>query len=112
MEDVCTQTDRELMRMFPPVTEPEHTKIQLDVVQKRRFWEFLQKEMDKIESLNYQLIQEERLDQAKDPQKIAQLKEDIKKAEAYMWDKYKDACIKREQASISTSQKFKNVYSN
>lgn len=49
VEDICTQTDRELMRMFPPVTEPEHTKIQLDCVQKRRYWEFLQKEMEKIE---------------------------------------------------------------
>jgi len=30
MQDFCSENDRELMRMFPPITEPDYTRIIID----------------------------------------------------------------------------------
>ena len=41
VQDVWTETDRELMRIFPAITEPEHTQILLDIYERR-------KQLDKV----------------------------------------------------------------
>ena len=53
MEDVCTQTDRELMRIFPSITEPEHTKILLDIYLRRKHLEGMAKQVNRIAEWNH-----------------------------------------------------------
>ena len=35
-QDIITSNDRELMRIFPAITEPEHTKILLDIYGRKK----------------------------------------------------------------------------
>ena len=53
IEDVCTQNDRELMRIFPSITEPEHTKILLDIYLRRKHLEVLAKQVNRIADWNH-----------------------------------------------------------
>ena len=77
LDDVCTQTDRELMRIFPSITEPEHTKILLDIYLRRKHLEGMAKHVNRIAEWNHALIQQERLGPCRDENIINERKEDI-----------------------------------
>jgi hypothetical protein len=53
INDFCNQHDREIMRVFPPMTEPEYTKIIIDFYSSRKLLGLVTKHMDKIFSLNH-----------------------------------------------------------
>jgi hypothetical protein len=54
--DIITENDGELMRIFPPITEPEHTKILLDIYGRKKHLDEVNKQINKIASLNHDLI--------------------------------------------------------
>lgn len=80
-QDIITQNDRELMRIFPAITEPEHTKILLDIYGRRKHLDSVNKHVNKIAAVNHELIRQERLGQYKDEKIINGKKEAIAKEE-------------------------------
>lgn len=112
MEDVCTQNDRDLMRIFPSITEPEHTQILLDIYSRRKHLDGVAERVSKISGLHHNLIEQERLGPQRDPDIINERKSDIKKEEIKLWNSHKELIMKRQIQTRDCSVKFKNVFQN
>ena len=91
------------MRIFPAITEPEHTKILLDIYGRKKHLDGLNKQINKIAQLNHDLIKQEKLGPYKDPNIIQEKKAAIMKEEEKLMSSHKDLCIKREQLTNDCS---------
>lgn len=110
MQDICTKTDRELMRIFPSITEPEHTKVLFGLYLRSKHLEGLTRHVNRVADKNHKLIQQERLGSCREEGIIKQLRAEILKEEEEMWNDHIGYCGKRRHQARDCSQKFKNVY--
>jgi len=67
------------MRIFPAITEPEHTKILLDIYGRKKHLDGVNKQVNKIAALHHELIRQERLGPYRDEHDIAEKREAIAK---------------------------------
>jgi hypothetical protein len=81
MIDVLTENDRELMRIFPAITEPEHSQILFEIYGRRKHLDEMSERVNKIATLYHELIEQERLGMCKDQTIIAEKKEQIAREE-------------------------------
>lgn len=95
VNDVCTRSDRELMRIFPSITEPEHTQILLDIYGRRKHLDGVAEKVHKIYELNHVLNEQERLGPCRDQDIINEKKNEIAKEEHHLWKQHKELVFKR-----------------
>ena len=112
LQDVCNETDRELIRCSPNLTDPEHTKLLLDIFTRRKHLEGQAKLLDKIAQKNRELIRLERLGDQRPENNIKELRDEILKDEQKMWATHGEFCQCRVQQAKEFSLKFKHVYHN
>lgn len=112
LQDVCNQTDRELIRCFPNLTDPEHTMLLLDIFTRRKHLDQQAKLVDKIAQKNRDLIRLERLEDQRPENKFKELKDEIRKEEQKLWTNHQEFFQQRVQQAEQFSLKFKNVYHN
>lgn len=97
LQDVCNQMDRELIRCFPNLTDPEHTMLLLDIFTRRKHLDCQAKQIEKIAQTNRELIRTERMNEPGTELKIEALKNEIKNQEQKLWALHKEAYQQRVQ---------------
>lgn len=110
MEDVLSQTDRELMRIFPSITEPEYVHTLLEIYCRPKHLESSADRINKVAALHYERIQQERLGVARDQAVITEKGEQITKEVQKLWASHREYCSKRQAQARECSEKLKNVY--
>jgi hypothetical protein len=111
MQDVLSQTDRELMRIFPSITEPEYVHTLVEIYCRVKHLESSADRINRIAALHHERIQQERLGTAaRDQSVIAKKTEEISREVQRLWASHREYCSKRQAQARECSEKFKNVY--
>lgn len=94
-DPICSKIDKEIMRIFPPSTDPNHILIFLEIFTRVNIIRQLDRSVRNIAEMNQALLNLRILGPSTDEMKIREKQHEIQKEEIMVWEKYSQMCEQR-----------------